>query len=955
MFRNLILNNISKRAYNTFSKKHIGINNLEIQKMLSVINISRFEDLIEKSTYIKSYPNLKLETAKTEVEANLNLKNILNKNIDNKSLIGLGYHNSHLPFPIKRHILQNPKWYTAYTPYQSEISQGRLESQYNFQTVIKSLTGLPVSNASLLDEGSAAAEVLSMCFNYSKEKKNKFLVCDSMHPQILSILETKAKNLNIELIKCDFENFDIENLESKEIFGIMFQYPNTYGEINIPYHIIDYGKVNNIPLISSCDILSLSKLITPAELGIDICFGTSQRLGVPLWFGGPHPAYLATSNKFIRHIPGRIIGKTTNDNNEEVFRLALQTREQHIKKDKATSNICTSQSLLTNVVAMYSIYHGPDGFQEIYKSINTNTRALKKFLDSMFIGVKSKHFFDTVHIEDEDALNIYNNLKKHSYLCRYINDREITISLDETITEKDLVNIFNIIKLSIHNDSPKYNESTIKNIKNHAEDFNYLPNNLYRKTEFFEEDLFNKYRNETQLMRYIHKLSNKDYTLCEGMIPLGSCTMKLNSVSQLDLLTDDKVTNFHPYTPENFIEGYLEMIEKVGDYLKKITGFSNVTFQPNAGSMGEYTGLLMIKKYFEINHDLRRNLCLIPKSAHGTNSASAKLANFDIKYYDDTIDIIEFDNLVSNHKDEIACIMITYPGTNGIFKNDIKSTCDIIHKYGGLVYIDGANMNALVGLVNLDELGADVCHLNLHKTFTIPHGGGGPGMGPVLCNNKLEEYLPNNIFQDKLHKNSVGMVTSSLWSSASLLTIPYMYISMMSNEGLLNATKIAILNSNYLKSSLENDYKIIDTNHNGFVGHEFIIDISEFKKIGISEKDISKRLIDYSFHPPTMSWPRQGILMFEPTESESKEELDRLIVALKSIRKELREIENNSHLIGNNLLTNSPHPISLIKHWKHDYSMKKAFFPVKSLEKNKFWPSVERLDDAKGDRELLKL
>ena len=946
--------NISRNSiqhYNTFSRKHIGIREDDRHSMLKILGQSSLKELVKKSTGVDNYCNLNLPNAIPEEKALTNLEKIMNKNKDSKSLIGLGYHNSYLPNPIRRHILENPKWYTAYIPYQSEISQGRLESQYNFQTLIKDLTGLPVSNASLLDEASAAGEVFSMCLGLSRKSKlnkDQFLVSDTLHPQTLEILKAKAHINNCNLLIVDFNSLDLDQLDKDKdrIFGIMFQYPDTYGEIKIPKDLIQFGQSNKIPIASSCDILSLTQLVPPGELGIDICFGTAQRFGVPMWFGGPHPAYLATTNKFIRYLPGRIIGKSVDSCNAEAYRIGLQTREQHIRKEKATSNICTSQSLLTNVVAMYGMYHGADGLKEIYDKIHLNTQVLKKGLEQMYICVDSNMFFDTLLIDDMDSKNIYESLAKAGYLIRYIDETHCTITLDETHHTKDLITILNIIKKAIGNDASNFSKCRIDRMRENINDTNdIIPQALKRTTPFLEDSVFKDYQSETELMRYIYRLSAKDYTLCEGMIPLGSCTMKLNSVGQLSLLTHPKVTNIHPYSPKEFVSGYMELIEKTGDSLKEITGMAGISFQSNAGSMGEYGGLLMIKKYLDSKGELDRKVCLIPKSAHGTNSASATIANLDVVFYDDLLTLEEFEKMVEKHSDDLAALMITYPGTNGIFTDNIRDICDIIHQNGGLVYMDGTNMNAMVGILKPGELGADVCHLNLHKTFCIPHGGGGPGMGPIVCNEKLIDYLPNNIFQDTLSDKSIGMITSSLWSSASLLTIPYMYINSMGKEGLVAATETAILNANYLKESLKDSYTINDVNEEGYVGHEFIINVGKFKQIGITEGDISKRLIDYGFHPPTMSWPRGGVLMFEPTESESKNEIDRLIVALKSIRQELEEIEDGLYPRENNVIKNAPHNMEQILNWNHCYSIDKACFPVESLRKNKFWPSVGRVDD----------
>ena len=911
--------------------------------MLETIKVSNLSDLMHQSINLtkKPYIKMNLPKAKSEIDSSIELNSILNKNIPHKSLIGMGYNSTITPKVLQRHILENPKWYTAYTPYQPEISQGRLEAQYNFQEVMKELTGLPISNSSLLDESSTAAEVLNMCV---KKDKNKFLVDSSMHPQILEVLHTKATVSNIKLIITNFNNDFFNNLNPDEFCGLMFSYPNTYGNINIPYNLLNHFDRPHITKTCNADILSLFKLKPPVEFGIDICFGTSQRLGIPMYYGGPHPAYLVADKKFIRLMPGRIIGKTIDYSGKECFRLGLQTREQHIKKEKATSNICTSQSLLANIVGLYCYYNGKEGIVDIANEINKKTVLLDILLGKIGIINKNENYFDTLYIESINANKIYELLKKNKYIVRKLDNNQICITVSESITLDDIYEICNII-YSI------YDKILLK------DDFNMIYNSinskinseLVRDNNFLECEKFKYGKTETEFLRYNQYLIDKDYTLCDGMIPLGSCTMKLNSVYQLEPLSWSNTQDYHPYTEKEFVLGYHNLFDKIGNYLKKITGFKHVSFQSNSGAMGEYSGLLCIRKYHLENND-DRYICLIPKSAHGTNFSSASLVGFKVISYSDNINIEDFTKLVEGYKNNLAALMITYPGTNGIFQSNIKEICDIIHINGGLVYMDGANMNAQVGFVNPFESNADVCHLNLHKTFCIPHGGGGPGMGPILCNDKLAPFLPSNINQfDKMPDKSIGMITSSNWSSASLLTIPYLYILGMGEEGLREATQTAILNANYLKCKLEDYYTIIDVNENNRVAHEFIIDTSEFREKGISELDIAKRLIDYSFHPPTMSWPRQNVLMFEPTESENLDELDRLVDSLIQIRKEIDIYENKE----DNILKNAPHSIDLIQNWNYDYSMNEAFFPLPHLKDKKFWPSVGRVNDVIGDKQLL--
>ena len=859
------------------------------------------------------------------------LKNIMDKNKEVKYMIGKGFNNNNMPSPIKRNILMNPKWYTPYTPYQAEISQGRLESLYNYQNMIKDITRLPLSNASLLDIGSTSAEVLSMSNSFHKRKRNKFIASNTLYPYILDILKLKCEINNIDLQVVDLNKADID----KNTIGVMFQYPDTYGEINIPYKLIEEAKELKSIVSCSTDLLALNKFKSPGEIGVDISYGSAQRLGIPYYYGGPHPAFISTTNNFVRLMPGRIVGKTIDSNNDECFRLALQSREQHIKKDKATSNICTSQALLANISSMYAIYHGNEGIYKICDKILNLTTKLKHDLQKKGLNVINKDYFDTITINDINCDKYYEKLKEYNYIAFYDkNDPyKLSISLDETFNDVDIDNIVYCISLcSCENNLPlkvSFNDNYIIKLNN------------IRKEPYLSDPIFSKYNNENDFTRYIYSLIKKDYTLTEGMIPLGSCTMKLNASFQLEPLVWDKVMNCHPFSPKEYVQGYHEMIYNLGKQLKEITGFDSISFQSNSGAMGEYTALLCIKKYF----NNKKNVCLIPNSAHGTNFSSASLANLKIVKFDDALfdNLDEFSSFVSKYKDDLAVMMITYPNTNGTFQKNIKEICKIIHNFDGLVYMDGANMNALAGTQKPAELGMDFCHLNLHKTFCIPHGGGGPGMGPILCREKFSKYLPTNRYQsDEQYLNdSIGSITTSLYSSASILTIPYLYLLNVGNEGLVMNTNKAIENANYLKDKLKDYYTINDND----IAHEFILNVSDLKNV--NEVDISKRLIDYGFHPPTMSWPVKGALMIEPTESESKEELDRFIEALISIRKEIDSLPT--------ILKNAPHPIKLVRgSWNYGYTMKEAFYPVESLEKNKFWPETGRVNDLYGDQLFYK-
>jgi glycine dehydrogenase len=936
----------------SFLLRHIGNFSKKgnVSQMLKACNFKNLDNMISKTgVYTTTDHDQPIIAAQTEVEALAGLSDIVNQNKAHTSYIGLGYHRTHTPAPIKRHIVENPQWYTAYTPYQSEISQGRLESQFNYQTVIEELTDLPISNGSLLDEASAAGEALNLSYSYFRNKRDKFIVADDLHPYTLDVLDTRSRTLGINMDVVNMSD-DID-VDYDELCNIIFQYPNTHGDIIIPFDKLESAKQSGIITTGVTDLLALTKVITPGELGLDIALGNTQRFGIPLWYGGPHPAYFAVSNRLLRHAPGRIIGKSKDKYDNEAYRLALQTREQHIKRSKATSNICTSQSLLTNVVSFYGIYNGPEGLTNISNMINNHA---KKFLNDIkpHVHVVNNTFYDTIafKVNDPDSLIAY--LQNYDILIRKIDNHTVSVTFDETTKDKDVNILTDTIKSYVTdaqdiiqaNDNKPYSEYC-------------LPDHLRRKTKFMTQDVFNKYHTETDLMRYMNRLAAKDYTLCNGMIPMGSCTMKLNASYQLEPLMWDKIANVHPYVPPEYALGYKELIETTGNYFKNLTGFNHVSFQPNSGATGEYSGLLCIKGYHADRGD-KRDICLIPKSAHGTNFASASVANLTIKTFDDKLldDIDSFQKFVSQYGEKLACLMITYPNTTGVFQENIKDIVDIIHDEGGLVYMDGANMNALIGTFRPGDIDFDVCHLNLHKTFCIPHGGGGPGLGPILCNDKLAPYLPTNRLQIVNQPQSTDIkhyVSSSNWSSAALLTIPYLYISAMGSEGLKTATQMAILHSNYLKNALKDHYTIIDTNKNDMVGHEFIIDATEFKSLGITDNDIAKRLIDYSFHPPTMSWPRPSVLMFEPTESESKDELDRLVTAMISIRNEIREIENGEYDVDNNVLKNAPHTFTTIDNWPYTYSYQKAFYPVDTLRENKFIVPVGRVDDLYGDRLLL--
>ena len=914
-----------------FLRRHVGNSNKNIQDISKVIGLER-KELIDNIIPNNIKSNFKNYDPISENKALKSLKKKMSKNGNIHSMIGLDFSESYLPFVIKRNILENPGWYTSYTPYQAEISQGRLESLFNYQTLISELTGLPISNCSLLDTCSASVEALNLSYFYSKEKKKQFFVCNKIHPHIIETLKTRACVLDIDLVIDDVNNININD----DLFGFYFSYPNTFGEIDFNQELINELKKNKSLVISHNDIMSLLLYKSPGELGVDISLGSTQRFGLPLWFGGPHSTFFATQEKLLRLVPGRIIGESKDRNGAKCYRMALQTREQHIRKEKATSNICTSQALLANTSSMYAIYHGKQGLIDISKEILKKTIYLKNNLKKKYEIVDNNTYSSfLLKINKYEKLLIFDRLLSNDIEVRK-HKEGLIFNINETT---DLVTLNKILyRLGINNYS-KYEYD--------------IPLNLQRDSnKFLNQGIFKESKSETDMMRYINSLTKKDYSLMDGMIPLGSCTMKLNSTFEMEPLSWESIQNPHPYTTK-FPEGYKQMIEELGSRLKNITGMTGVSFQPNAGSMGEYTGLFIISKYHKNKGNPDKNICLIPESAHGTNFTSAKLCNMDIIKFKDDISIEDFENLIKNLNNKLSCMMITYPNTYGIFDENIKEVIDIVHRYGGLVYMDGANMNAQCGITSPGECGADVCHLNLHKTFCIPHGGGGPGMGPILVNDKLKPLLPSNIYQDKDYTSEKGMITNSNYSSASILTIPYLYLKSLGSDGVKESTVQAIMNANYLKKELENYYKIYSTNSNGFVGHEFIVDLNEFKKINITDKDVAKRLLDYSFHPPTMSWPVPNSLMIEPTESESKEELDRFISAMKNIRKEIDEIEKKIYTSKNNVLVNSPHTIKDMTDWKFPYSINKGCFPVEELRKNKFWPSNSRIDDVYGDKNLL--
>ncbi|MCX7832927.1 MAG: aminomethyl-transferring glycine dehydrogenase [Ignavibacteria bacterium] len=936
--------------HDKFIDRHIGPGDFEIKEMCETVGVNSLDELIDQTIpkEIRLDNELELPEQLSEFDYLKKIKEIASKNKIFKSYQGLGYYPTILPKAIQRNILENPGWYTQYTPYQAEISQGRLEALINFQTMIVDLTKLPIANASLLDEGTAAAEAMIMCNNVKKNKNaTKFFVSNKCFPQTIDVILTRAEPLGIEV-----EIGDINKVQLNEnYFAVIVQYPDLNGEVNDYKQFFEIAHSKGIYTITAADIMSLILLTPPGEFGSDVAVGSTQRFGVPMMFGGPHAAYFAAKDEFKRFLPGRIIGVSIDKFNNIAYRMALQTREQHIKREKATSNICTSQVLLAIIAAMYAIYHGPCGLTAIADRIHKLTILLNDKLKKLGFNQKNNLYFDTLLFEfdNQKVIEEIRSRAENKYVnFRYI-DNKIGISINEQTTIEDIKEIIEIFigKEIDYNLNEEYS-----NIK-----YNY-PENLKRSSTFLTHPVFNKYYSEMEFMRYVKSLENKDLSLTGSMIPLGSCTMKLNAAVEMVAVTYPEFTEIHPYAPKEQTEGYQQLISELGEYLCKITGFKGITFQPNSGAQGEYTGLMMIRKYHISKGEKNRNVVLIPHSAHGTNPASAVMAGMKVVVVEcdelGNIDIKDLEKKAFENKENLAALMVTYPSTHGVFEENIVEICNIIHKYGGQVYMDGANMNAQVGLTSPAKIGADCCHLNLHKTFAIPHGGGGPGEGPVAVAEHLVEFLPGHFFTNSNSK--LKAVSSAPYGSAGILSISYAYILLSGKEGLKKATKVSILNANYIKSRLEKYYKVLYTGSKGRVGHELIFDLRDFKhKIKIDAIDVAKRLMDYGFHAPTVSFPVPGTLMVEPTESESKYELDRFCDAMISIRKEIQEIEEGKVSDDDNLLKNAPHTAIEISsdEWKHPYSRMKAAFPVENLKRNKFWPSVSRINDAYGDRNLV--
>jgi glycine dehydrogenase len=932
-----------------FALRHLGPRETDIPYMLKTIGVERLDQLIYETLPddIRLKKPLNLEHNMTEYEYSQHVRTLGRKNRVFKSYIGLGYHPSIIPAVIQRNIFENPGWYTAYTPYQAEIAQGRLEAILNFQTTVIELSGMEIANASLLDESTAAAEAMALLFDVrtrdqKKNNTNKFFVSEELLPQTISVLQTRSTPIGIELVIGNHETFNF----SSDYFGAILQYPGKYGQVHDYAGFIAKAKTNEIKVAVAADILSLVKLTSPGDMGADVVVGTTQRFGIPMGYGGPHAAFFATKEEYKRSMPGRIIGVTIDANGNRALRMALQTREQHIKREKATSNICTAQVLLAVMAGMYAVYHGPKGLQYIANKVHAMAVTLTDALNKLSVYQTNTAFFDTITVK-ADAQKVKAIAEKHEVNFNYIDNETIAISLNETVLIKDINEV-----IAIFAEALGKNAFTISELSTQT----HIPASLERKSTFLQHEVFNSHHSETSLMRYIKKLERKDLSLNHSMISLGSCTMKLNAASEMLPLSMPNWSSIHPFAPIEQAQGYQIMLKKLEHQLNVITGFAGTTLQPNSGAQGEYAGLMTIRAYHHSRNDHHRNICLIPASAHGTNPASAAMAGMEIivtkTMENGNIDVEDVRAKAIEHKDNLSCLMVTYPSTHGVFESAIKEITQIIHDNGGLVYMDGANMNAQVGLTNPATIGADVCHLNLHKTFAIPHGGGGPGVGPICVNEKLVPFLPTNPILKVGGENAITAISGAPYGSALVCLISYGYICMLGSEGITNATKYAILNANYMKSRLESHYPILYSGEMGRAAHEMILDCRSFKSKGIEVTDIAKRLMDYGFHAPTVSFPVAGTLMIEPTESENLAELDRFCDAMISIRKEIEGAEIEE---PNNVLKNAPHTLAMLTSdtWNMPYSRDKAAYPLDYIAENKFWPSVRRVDDAYGDRNLI--
>jgi len=942
--------NLFEKQQQEFAGRHIGPNRQETSEMLATIGLASLDELISKTIpdSIRIKGNLALPAPSSEYEYLDQLKTIAAKNKVFKNYIGQGYYDTITPSVILRNVFENPGWYTQYTPYQAEISQGRLESLLNFQTMVSDLTALPIANASLLDEATAAAEAMSMLFNHKNKDHDhitapKFFVDENIFHQTKDVLVTRAEPIGIELL---FGNYSSAQLDDS-FFGAIVQYPDSNGSVADYREFIHKVHAVNAQVVMATDLLALTLLTPPGELGADVAIGSAQRFGVPMGFGGPHAAFFATKDDFKRNLPGRIIGVSIDAQGKRCLRMALQTREQHIRREKATSNICTAQALLANMAAMYAVYHGPNGLKDIAKRVSILAQTLSDELSELGFENSNNYYFDTLQVKVNDAAAIKQLAEAREINFHYIGNN-ISITLDETTTQQDVLNILDVFARSINIDtaSAMFNaDATLDNI----------PYHLTRTSAYLLHPVFNSHHSESEMMRYLKSLENKDLSLNTSMISLGSCTMKLNAATELIPVSWPEFSKLHPFAPASQTAGYQQIIKELESYLSVITGFAATSLQPNSGAQGEYAGLLAIRRYHIARGEGHRNVVLIPVSAHGTNPASAVMAGMKVVVTkcDDAgnIDVADLKAKAAEHAADLSALMVTYPSTHGVFEESIKEICDTIHEYGGQVYMDGANMNAQVGLTSPGLIGADVCHLNLHKTFAIPHGGGGPGVGPICVAEQLVPYLPTTA--DSLVG---GRVSAAPYGSASILLISYAYIKMLGATGVRSATEYAILNANYMKTRLEKYYKILYSGKNGTAAHEFIVDLRPFKtSAGVEAEDVAKRLMDYGFHAPTLSFPVAGTLMIEPTESEDKAELDRFCDALIGIYEEIKAIEDGSADKKDNALKNAPHTMQVIcaDDWNHGYTRQQAAFPLPYVSESKFWPSVSRVNNTHGDRNLV--
>lgn len=937
----------------TFAQRHIGSNDQEIQDMLGCLDVKDLETLSQSAipADIRLKTSLELPDASSEENVLNELKRMAARNQVHRSFIGMGYYDCITPPIILRNILENPAWYTQYTPYQAEIAQGRLEALFNFQTMVADLTGLPLANASLLDEATAAAEAMTMCRAVSQQPGMTFFVAEDCHPQIIAVLQTRAHPLGIAV---QVGNPDSLNFNNQDIFGILLAYPSTDGHIRSVADIARQANNAGTLVVASTDLLALTLLVPPGEWGADIAIGSSQRFGVPMGFGGPHAAFLATQHTFKRHIPGRIVGLSKDAQGKPAYRLALQTREQHIRRDRATSNICTAQVLLANIASMYAVYHGPDGLHKIANRIHHLTNLMAEGLQHLGCQLSSHRFFDTLRVYPSGVtvLQIKERARQAFLNLRQYPDGSFGIALDETTTIHDVNQLLALF-------SPSGSLSL------NLEDLSVPPSSIstqefLRTSSYLTQPVFHDHRSEHELLRYIHRLAAKDLSLVHSMIPLGSCTMKLNATTEMIPISWPEFSRLHPFAPDDQSHGYRILFQQLEDWLAEVTGFSAVSLQPNAGSQGEYAGLMVIRAYHAHHGQSNRNICLIPVSAHGTNPASAVMAGMKVVTVacdlHGNIDLQDLKAKAQQHRNALSAFMVTYPSTHGVFEETIRQVCRIVHDHGGQVYMDGANMNAMVGLCRPGDMGADVCHLNLHKTFCIPHGGGGPGMGPIAVAQHLAPFLPGHPCSPHNHDLAIGPIAAAPYGSPNILPISWTYMKLMGKDGLTKASQVAILNANYMAHRLKKHYSVVFTGTNGMAAHEFILDFRPFKKSAdVEVEDVAKRLMDFGFHAPTVSWPVAGTMMIEPTESESKAEMDRYCEALILIRQEITDVEEGRLPRDNNPLKHAPHTIETIAktEWPHPYSREQAAFPASWLREHKFWPAVSRIDSAYGDRNLV--